>query len=313
MFSENQIIIKDVKVDAIKQALQQWLELRIDEDNTNLIFKLYKKGTDKLVIMADPRLIEVDFFYLINFLSNSTNNDRKGTIEGYTIGKNIEPFKEKKLHIFVSEDDLELSVSVITEEDIFYTVEFDGIIIRNDEVKKYNDPELVNLEIPEIIEFEKIESQKRNRSRTIITYRFIIFSIILFVVTSFALKIKEYNMESFNIIFNSIGLALGMWFYLDFKMLRLKLFYFLSFLIAISFLFIGIYLKKGCPGPVLDIEILFPVILLLVQITLRTVFKYFCKKEPEVNRFGSLADQIYTALLLLLTFAVIYFIIIGFK
>ncbi len=309
MSSENQIIIKNVKLDAIKKALKEWLELRIDEDNSNLVFKLYENGANRLVIIADPRLNEIDFFYLINFLSNSADNDRKGTIDGYTTGKSIEPFKEKKLQTYVSEDDLDISVSVITEENIFYTVEFDGNIIRNDEVKKYKDPEKVYLEIPEIIEFNKIASQKLNKTKENITIRFIIISIIFSVLLYLSFKIQAYDFKSFYNFFNSIGIALGIWFYIDFKMLRLKRFYFLSLVIGISILLLSLSFSKGNPDYLINPGAYFPLVLLLTQRILRKLFIFFIKKEPEVNRFGELPDRIYTATLFLVSFFFLYLVI----
>ncbi|MBL0911031.1 MAG: hypothetical protein IBJ09_01570 [Bacteroidia bacterium] len=101
------------------------------------------------------------------------------------------------------------------------------------------------------------------------------------------------------------GAALCLWFYGDFKMLRVYRYYVYYLLMGSVLLVYGFILphihpdarQAGCQGPLF---------FLLVQRPLRFLFIFILKREPELQRNdGPVADRVYSGLLFLLMVVVL--------
>lgn len=98
-----------------------------------------------------------------------------------------------------------------------------------------------------------------------------------------------------------IGIFFGMWMFADYKMLRLKRYYILSLVLAISFVIFGlltesIFLNTNIKR--INLGIIFPISLLILQLPFRMAFNLLLDREPVVDHPPpTFPDLIYSYLL----------------
>jgi hypothetical protein len=98
-----------------------------------------------------------------------------------------------------------------------------------------------------------------------------------------------------------IGLGMGVWFFVDYELLRIPKYYFQFFLLALSFfgygLIVQIFVERE--NLLLIVGVLYPITFLIIQRPLRLIYISILKKEPKVERYGSFSDLVYTIILFL--------------
>lgn len=304
MTTDNLIIIKGGSYDNIKKALLQWVELYSENLDTNLTFELYKNGRESHIIKADGRLDNERFNYLVNYLYYPEGIEYKIQIEGFTTEYNHKELLNKKLLVFISDNDTEAdNVYAVTADNETFKIDFSGRIIRVNSSKTYRIPYINQLSNPEIIKSNKKEAyQKRQeKSQNNPKKRFRIISIITLSLTIVSLLALFKDTETFFHATLCIGMGLGLWFFIDYKMLQDSRYYLYSFSIAITFLGYGILIQKQFPNLKLDpVELgsLYPIWLLTLQIILRLTFKQLFNREPVVEKpIPTFWDGVYTLML----------------
>ena len=108
-----------------------------------------------------------------------------------------------------------------------------------------------------------------------------------------------------------LGLGIGIWFFVDYEMLRQDRFYLKSLIIALGYLGYGWLVKSYYSNDkiqLIDLGALYPITVLILQRPLRIIYLLILKKEPKVDRVGTFTDMIYT-FILFLGIAVLPFII----
>nr|WP_320037906.1 hypothetical protein [uncultured Bacteroides sp.] len=333
----NFIIISGGLGDDIKKAIRQWLALYSTELVNNIKFELFKLGQERFLIVADKRINNEYFNYLINYLRYPEGIEYNISIDGYTTlcDKEIYPqnLLDKKAQIYISDNDKEYdNVFLTTEDNETYKIEFSGKVSRLNESRTFSIPDIDTnlLQKPEIIVLDKkeiaeLENEKmmksvKNRFRIILT-----LVVIVVAINSFYLFIyQSSNTGSIymdllglkaNSSDNSIGVIttlilvffVGNWFYLDYKMLRIDKYYSYSIIIAILHLAYGYFISEH----LLYLRVFryygfyFPILFLIIQKPVRLFFIRKFNREPIVEHRPPLLDGLYSMTILFLTFGII--------
>lgn len=312
MNKDNLIVIKGGSHSDIKKALQQWIELYSDDLETDIKFEFYKTGQESHLIVADKRLNNEKFNFLVNYLRYPENIEYKISIEGYTTAKKENLYPEdilnKRLLIYISENDKEFdNVLVTTEDNETYKVDFGGKITRSFESKTFKIPDFdfESLSRPEKITLNKtkIEEKRKENSKADLEKRFKTISfIVLGIMVISSLTLFFVNYIFFKITF-WLGIGLGTWFFGEYKMLQINKYYNYSFLIALAFLCFGVFIKYIFPSlsvEILDLGSLIPISVLVVQKPLRLIYKLTLNREPVVDTPPpTFWDWVYTIILFL--------------
>jgi len=196
MTPNNLIIIKGGAYLDIKKALKQWIDIYLEKLQEDFVFKLFKNGRGKHIILADERLENNLFYFLVNHLDCPEGIDYKIDIEGFTTGKEDNILKDKKLLVYISSTDKDGdNVFVTTSENENFKVDFGGKIKETSEVKIYNPPMDLTFINPEIIKVDKAEfRQKQKEEAERLKNKFKIYLVILmllFLSTYFILFILQ--------------------------------------------------------------------------------------------------------------------------
>ena len=300
--------------------MRQWIDLYTKSLQDGLTFKLFKNGNGNHIILADERLDNERFYYLVNYLYYPQGIRYKIDIEGFTIGKENNVLKDQKLIVYISSTDKEGdNVFVATADNNNYKIDFEGKISETKEKKIFRLPSNQNLDNPEILRVNKkeVSSQIKEKSKDNIEKRFRIISFITIVLFMTSLFVPFYSTQTFIKITFFLGMGLGIWFFLDFKMLQSGKYYFFGFLISLIFLSYTVLIKKvlnNTEVDFVDLGAFYPLMLLIIQWPTRKIYIMLFKREPEIiNRYGygsgKFADMIYT-LILFFSIAGLPFIII---
>lgn len=312
---ENIIKIEGGAYTDVKKALRQWISLYSENIDESLKFEVFKNGKGNHVIRVDERIDITSFFYLINYLKYPENIKYKINVEGFTIGKEHVELLDKRLLIYISENDKNYdNVYVVTEENKTYTIDFGGKITELPNERKYAYPKLNDLSNPEILKVRKKEKSinEIQEDRKSIHKRFKIISLIsLLLICLSYLALLDGTVLFVQTTF-FIGIGIATWFFSDYKMLRVNTFYFFSLLIAFIYLAYGFILKQVFPGmkvELISLGAFFPLSLLIIQRPLRLLYITIFKKEPIIiNVYGTLRDFAYTIILFLSLIAIPFLI-----
>lgn len=319
MNKDNLIVIKGGSHSDIKRALQQWIELYSNDLETYIKFEFYKTGQENHLIVADKRLNNEKFNFLVNYLRYPEGIEYKINIEGYTTAKKEKLYPEnilnKRLIIYISDNDKEYdNVFVTTENNETYKVDFSGKITRLNESKTFKIPDIDfdSLSRPEKITLNKTEinEKKKAKSERSIKKRFNVILIILALLTlinTLSLLVIE-NSEISTITTYFLCFGIGAWFFADYKMLQINKYYNYCFLIAAVFLCYSLLIKYLEPYNVdlIKFSSPFPLSLIAIQKPLRLIFIRLFKREPIVDRPApSFLDGIYMLLLFFLTISLL--------
>jgi hypothetical protein len=315
---DNFIIIKGGLCNDIKKALQQWIALYAKDLVSNIKLELYILGQERYLIVADKRLSNEKFNYLINYLRYPEGIEYNISIEGYATVRDekIYPQKllNKKILVYVSGNDKEYdNVFVTTEDNETYKIDFNGKVSRVYESKTFSipdidtkllqEPERITLTKKEIAEIKNEKSKKsvRNRFRIILA-----LVIIIAAINSFSLFIYPDNdISSFTTFI--LVFFVAFWFDWDYKMLRIDKYYRYSIIIALLHLAYGHFIRKylSDEDSFLYYGFYFPVLYLIIQKPVRLFFIRKFNREPIVEPHPPLLDGLYSITILFLTVGII--------
>lgn len=304
MTAENVIFIRGGAYTDVKKALRQWMSLYHERLEENYRFLMIKKGRGRHIIVADKRLDNVLFYFLVNYLKYPESIEYKINVEGYTRGKKPGPLFEKDLLVYVPEFDEEFdNVYAVTSENKTYKVDFGGKVMEVNLSKIYKTPDEFSENESEVIKPEtasgetEIETSLGERKGI---FRIISIFIIGVVLLNFLILKRS---SAFFVINYIIGTVFSFWLYYDYKMLQINSLYLRCLVLSILFFFFGYALQKDFGNhsdyKLLQIATALPLFFLVFQRFWRWVFIKAIKREPEVKeQFQSLADTVYKLVLI---------------
>jgi len=309
---DNLIIIKNGIDSGAKEALISWIAEHFENVKIDCVFELYKCDKERYVIKVDQRIGNKKFYELIQYLFRLKKINSKIEIEGFTTGKGDNQLRNKKLLVYISPNDFDDSVSAVSSQNKNYRIYFYENIIKEKiaENKQYEYPDNIKLEYPEIIKSAQILQLKKEKSDKNSTIRFFIILPIAILLFAWGLPLETYDTKMFTDWISYFGAGLGIWYYVDYKILRIDKLYYLSLLISIIYLVVGLNLiEKNVSNYTTEHGFLFyPLVLLLIQKPARKIYLLIMKKEPEVSRIGPVSVIIYSVSLLLIPLAFVFLI-----
>lgn len=314
MTNDNLIIINGGAYNDVKKALRQWIDLYTDSLQDDFTFELFKNGYGNHIILADERLDNERFYYLVNYLNYPEGIEYKISIEGFTTGKEKNVLKDQKLLVYISSTDKEGdNVFIATTDNNNYKIDFGGKISETRERKLFRLPSNQNLDNPEILRVNKqvVSRQIKEKSKDNIEKRFRIISFIAIILFFLSLYTLFFDTQRFIQATFFLGMGLGLWFFIDCKMLQSDKYYFYGLLISAMFLGYTVLIKRvlnNTEVDFVDLGAFYPLTLLIIQWPTRKIYIMLFKREPIVDKHGKFADIIYT-IILSFGFAVLPFII----
>jgi hypothetical protein len=302
MTNDNLIIIRGGAYNDVKKALRQWIDLYTDSLQEGLTFKLFKNGHGNHIILADERVDNERFYYLINYLNYPEGIKYKIDIEGFTTGKEKNVLKDQKLLVYISSTDKEGDNVFVATANNNYKIDFGGGILETKEQKTFRLPSNQNLDNPEILRVNKqmVTRQIKTKFNDNIEKRFRIISFITSILFLMSLFVSFFDTNSFIKATFFFGLGLGLWFFTDFKMLQSDKYYSYSLLVSIIFLGYTVLMKKvqnNTEVDIIDLGGLYPLSFLIIQWPTRKIYIMLFKREPEIEKYGEFANMIYTLIL----------------
>lgn len=314
MTNDNLIIISGGAYSDVKKALKQWIDLYTESLQDGLTFELCENGLGNHIIIADQRLDNERFYYLVNYLNYPEGIDYKIDIEGFTTGKEDNILQDQKLLVYISSTDKEGdNVFVTTNNNNNYKIDFGGEISETREKKLFRLPSYQNLENRDILKVNKkgFSRQIKEKSKDNIQKRFRIISFITIVLFFASLFLPFYDTQTYIKATFFLGLGLTLWFFIDVEMLQSDKYFFFDFLISIIFLGYTVLIKKilnNTQVDFVDLGAFYPLSFLIIQWSTRKIYIFLFKREPTIDRYGKFADMIYT-LILFLSIAVLPLIV----
>lgn len=309
MTTNNLILIKGGSHNDIKKALRQWIDLYSDDLIPDMTFELYENGKANHILKVDDRLETESFYYLVNYLNYPEGIDYKINIEGFTTAKSIRKKQKdlvnKKLLVYISNKDTEGdNVNVVTEDNETYKIDFGGKITKVNESKRYLIPNFEINSIAEVLRFDKKENQKKKseKSKANFEKRLKIISRIafsLFVLSLLTLLIDKKVFVDSTWFF---GMLLGVWFLMDYEMLRVDKYFFYCLLSSLIFVVYGFIIKSIFSIHGIDKLIFgtfYPISILVVQRPVRLIYKWIFNREPVFDKSPpTYWDIVYTVILI---------------
>ena len=304
MTIDNLIIITGGAYNDLKKALRQWIDLYSADLQNDLTFELYKHGRGHHIIKADDRLDNERFYYLVNYLNYPEGLDYKIDIEGVTTAKEQNELQNQKILVYIPPNDSDKdNVFVVTSNNETFKIDFGGKIAKVSGHKTYTYPDIPQLLSPEIIRVYKKQAadDKKEKLKDNPEKRFRTISLVALCATIISLFTLFNDNQTFFKATFLLGIGLGVWFLIDYKMLQVDKYYLYCLFIATAFLVYGILIKMHFSNDsinLLDLGSLFSMSLLIVQKPLRLIYKKIFKREPVVDRPSpTFWDFVYTLLL----------------
>lgn len=307
MSIENTIIVRGGAYRDVKRALQTWINLSADYLLKDICFEMYRNGRGNHVIRTDSRLPNLQFFYLVNYLTYPMNIEYKAQVRGYMQGEENRDWPAVKLMVYISAKDTEYdNVFLVNEENNNYKVPF----ALGEEVEEVSDattysmpvlseliqPDVLSIqseEIRKLEELEPIEDSSKKLKRAV----FVFLAVCCFHFL-FAFLIKDTDV--FALITFATFIGPGFWFGLNHEMLRYEAIFNRCFSLAIGVFLYGYLLYLGARPMIpnyLYIWSLYPLTFLLIQWPLRRLYLKFFKREPRLDRTGKVGDVLYSIIL----------------
>ncbi len=303
MANSNYIIIESGALTDIKNALKQWTDLYSDSIDKECSILLYNIGLGKCLIQVDNQIDNERFCYLVNYLKYPENITYNVKISGYLTVTDQRIFPQVKsgsrIQIFIPDFDKDYdNVYAVTLENETYKYDFSGKTTKVELIREYQDSgiDFSSLVNPDILKITKKRIKPDKPNPEIIGKRFNIISILILFLfgLSYLLIEKKENFILFNF---ALGFGVTGWFFYDYKMLQLNVFYLKSLLIGLLIGLYGYYLYQHFgdhnKNMILNSAIL-PIFFLVTQRIYRFIFKTLMKREPIVDKPApSFADGVY--------------------
>lgn len=315
--SNNLIFISGGAFEEVRKALNQWMRLYSADIPDDFRLELYRNGRGNHVVKVDEQLGNKHFLYLLNYLKYPEGTEFKGQLTSSLLVRDKQLFPERYHHQLISlfipdsDKDYDNVYWIAPEGDVFRT-DFNG---KTEKVNAEEYPEkyeirsvnLQQLGVPVRIRkpFKNMQGGQEKTAKENVGKRFGIIAFIVILVMPGSWLFSE-TPDTFLSINGFLGLGIWGWFIFDYRMLRIKRWYFLSIAISICLLLyvklIQAHFENFDKFEVTKIVLLLPLSLLIIQKPFRLAYLWLLKREPVVDRPApSVADLVYSLVLTLLS------------
>lgn len=314
----NTITIQGVSASQIKTALNNWINAYSKVLTDGMQFELCTKIDGHYLLNVDPRLNNMHFYFLINYLKYPEGVKYSIDIKGYTIGESDSAFSGQKVMIYVSKHDKEYdNVYAVTESNVNYKVDFGGSITTVQDGNLYSAPNIGSFITSETITFNKKKALKKGEDAKAVstTKRFKIISLIVIALLGVIILLPTIIFDTH--IIHQITLVfcigIGSWLLSDTQILRIDRLYLFSMLLSFLVIGVGYFLIETKKLPQVSLSSFFlPFSLLIVQWPSRRIFKSLFNREPTVDNVGPFSDRVYSIILFLgmifIAFGVVHYL-----
>lgn len=164
MITNDLLIIRGMSYADTKVVMQEWTDLYYDQLSSDMKFEISSDSSDIHTVRPNQRLGDDLFFFLVNYVHHFiTSKELKADIEGFTTGDDTPQIKGKRLLVYVSKHDKEYdNVSVITENNEVFKIDFGGKISTEGRERDFHSPDKANLSPIESITPRKTNTPKKS-------------------------------------------------------------------------------------------------------------------------------------------------------
>lgn len=308
---QNTIYITGGTYALLIKALEQWIEAYTDVLNPDFIFQINPVSNNKHIIIADKRLDNELFFFLVNYIKFPANIEYNISLKAYAILKSH--FTGKQAMIYIEENDKESdNVYATTTDNEVLKFDFGGKskqINNSDVIFTLPDFQLSDSKHSKIIKPKEKKNYKTNdntESSASLQINIIIAICVIILIGTALFSHKNFFFYN-ALVFFGYGLLL----FNLYKLLQHPKAYKKALIFSAAIAIYGIILLLTSHTDEKEKDIIFylslsPVIFLLYQKPIRLKFIALYGKEPIIERLNKDSDFIYGLVLFGLTAATLY-------
>lgn len=314
---KNIIVVENCNLNNIKDILNDWRWFYSELAINSVEFKCWNIVEDKLILLANEKLSNELFVFLVNYIKYSNGKESKIEVKGYTKAEDENVFPNeilnKEVLIYLPKDNKEFdNVYAISEDNITYKIGLSGNQSKEESLINFSKLkfDINRLGNPNIIKLNKNPRQvKKEKEYKEIPYekikkRFQIRMLITLIAFISGFGLNLINLGWFNTYYTLFVSSIFYWFFSDYRMLRYKDLYINSLILSLV-IFLTCFVLGNTSTiftfsqDKLAFSIL-PLLFLLIQKPSRKLFIFKLKREPVVKR-GFSFDTIYSSLLIMTT------------
>jgi hypothetical protein len=197
---EKYIIIRDCTKDELKTILNDWLVMYVEGLKSKLIFEIAEITPNVFILKMDKSIDDTHFFFLINYFAYPIDFKKTFEVAGYTTATKHKTLLNKKIYVFLNEQDTEYdNVWVTTEDNETYKFDFSGRFKKMNYENKYKSLDINSLSIlyeqiivnkKELLADAKIREEEKRKHNA--AKRFKIIAPILFIGIPLAFLINNH-------------------------------------------------------------------------------------------------------------------------
>lgn len=308
---QNTIYITGGTYALLIKALEQWIEAYTDVLNPDFIFQINPVSNNKHIIIADKRLDNELFFFLVNYIKFPANIEYNISLKAYAILKSH--FTGKQAMIYIDENNKESdNVNAVTTDNEILKFDFGGKskqINNSDVIFTLPDFQLSDSKHSKIIKPKEKKNYKTNdntESSASLQINIIIAICVIILIGTALFSHKNFFFYN-ALVFFGYGLLL----FNLYKLLQHPKAYKKALIFSAAIAIYGIILLLTSHTDEKEKDIIFylslsPVIFLLYQKPIRLKFIALYGKEPIIERLNKDSDFIYGLVLFGLTAATLY-------
>jgi len=308
---QNTIYITGGTYALLIKALEQWIEAYTDVLNPDFIFQINPVSNNKHIIIADKRLNNKLFFFLVNYIKFPIKIEYNISLKAYTILESH--FTGKQAMIYIDENNKESdNVNAVTTDNEVLKFDFGGKskqINNSDVIFTLPDFKLSDSKHSKIIKPKEKKNYKTNdNTESSASFQLnIIIAICVIILIATAFFSHKYFFFVHPLVFFGYGLLL----FNLYKLLQHPKAYKKALVFSVILAIYGIILLLTFHTYEREKFLIFysslsPVIFLLYQKPIRLKFIALYGKEPIIEKNNKDSDIIYGLVLLGLTAATLY-------
>lgn len=299
------IHISNTNYSAVKTALEQWIELYIEDLDPNLTFYIFKISETFTFIETNQTIGNKYFNFLINYLTYPDNQRGFISVKGFTIISDCKlypkNFDGKPVQIYVSENDTEYdNVNAVLESGETYKIDFGRKTVKIDEEIAFEKPDIsYKTKSPEtiVVDKKKVKENQFNSKLKGFNRRFLWISN-LYILSLLILSYLLYNGEYFEGLMIVFSLGLFMWIMIEHEFLKVNKHYLKMLSVALFLGLYGYFIAEENSDELWLLTSRSGLYFLLLYQILRCFFKLIFKREPKFDdKSKVIEDRIYSILL----------------
>lgn len=312
----NIIQVKGGAYTDVKKALNQWTNLYAQALTPEMPFEIYKNGRANHIIKAPSYLSNMLFYFLVNYLEYPEDINYKVKATGYTVGKEDNELKGKRLMVYISDTDHEHdNVFMVTSDNETFKMDFKEVLTHQNIQRPFERLPAISLEHPETIipkEIENVNPFELPDNKKVFK-RFKVLSVVSLIAMGM-MVILSTDHELFEVLHFFMAYMLWAWFFIDYKMLQHLSLYVGAWGLTTVLYLTGFALGFGDSTqntPWADEFVVFiPIWFLIAQFPFRMFFIWAIGREPVVDRPApTFWDGVYILSLMFISFFVPLYLI----